>query len=196
VAASDDFYTSAAHLIRPDQARTMGEGWETRRRRDPGHDHVVIRPAFPGVIQRIVVDTAHFKYNASAEVALSGSPQDPHPPTGDPAWHPLLARTRLQPDTRHEFASQHDRPVATVRLDAFPDGGLSRVRLIGTITREARRAAGYRWFNSLPAPHAVQCLLEAGLPPARAAELAAQRPLPEGSPVDHEVLASLLGGNS
>ena len=62
VAASDDFYTSAAHLIRPDQARTMGEGWGTRRRRDPGHDHVVIRLAFPGVIQRIIVDTAHFKY--------------------------------------------------------------------------------------------------------------------------------------
>ena len=57
---------------RPDRARSMGEGWETRRRRDGGHDHVVIRLAFPGVIRRIVVDTAHFKYNASAEVALCG----------------------------------------------------------------------------------------------------------------------------
>jgi allantoicase len=194
VAASDDFYTSAAHLIRPDQARTMGEGWETRRRRDPGHDHVVIRLAFPGRIRRVVVDTAHFKYNASAEVALSGSPQDPQDP--DPAWSPLLARARLQPDTRHEFGSQHGHPVATVRLDAYPDGGLSRVRLIGRITPEGRRGAGYRWFNSLPTPHAVQCLLKAGLTPVRAAELAAQRPLPEGSPVDHAVLASMLAGNS
>lgn len=59
MACSDDFYTSAAHLIRPDQARTMGEGWETRRRRDAGHDHVVFRLAFPGVIRRIVIDTAH-----------------------------------------------------------------------------------------------------------------------------------------
>ena len=194
VAASDDFYTSAAHLIRPDRACTMGEGWETRRRRDPGHDHVVIRLAFPGVIQRIVVDTAHFKYNASAEVALSGSPQDSEEP--DPAWHPLLALTRLQPDIRHEFGSQHDHPVATVRLDAYPDGGLSRVRLIGRMTPEARRAAGYRWFNSLPAAHAVQVLAEAGLIPDHAAELAAQRPLPEDSPADHEVLTRILGGNS
>ena len=192
VAASDDFYTSAAHLIRPGQARTMGEGWETRRRRDDGHDHVVIRLAFPGVIRRVVVDTAHFKYNASAEVALSGAPCDPAPP--EASWYPLLARTRLQPDTRHEFASQHDHPVATVRLDAYPDGGLSRVRLIGRLTPAARRAAGYRWFNSLPAPHAVQCLRQAGLTSQDAADLAGQRPLPEDRPAVHEVLIGLLGG--
>jgi allantoicase len=198
VACSDDFYTSAVHLIRPGQARTMGEGWETRRRRDGGHDYVVFRLGFPGVIRRIAVDTAHFKYNASAEVALYASAQDPHPP-GDPlaapaAWRPLLARTRLQPDTRHEFPSQHDHPAATVRLDVFPDGGLSRVRLIGRLTPEARRAAGYRWFNSLPTPQAVQCLLAVGLDPSPAADLAARRPLPEGAPVGHPALTTLLEG--
>jgi allantoicase len=182
VASSDDYFTSAAHLNRPDRARTMGEGWETRRRRDGGHDHVVFRLAFPGVVRRIVVDTAHFKYNASAEVALTGSAQDPPPPAGSPAWRPLLGRTRLQPDTRHEFASQCDQPVATVRLDAFPDGGLSRVRLFGRIDPAARRAAGYRWFNSLPAAQAVRCLTDAGLEPGLAAALAGRRPLAEGWP--------------
>jgi allantoicase len=177
VASSDDFYTSASHLNRPDQARTMGEGWETQRRRDGGHDHVVFRLAFPGVIHRIVIDTAHFKYNASAEVALHGSAQDPAPPCDSPAWRPLLGRTRLQPDTRHEFASQFAQPVGTVRLDAFPDGGLSRVRLIGSIDPEARRAAGYRWFNSLPAAQARHCLSGAGMGPDLAADLARRQPL-------------------
>jgi allantoicase len=199
VACSDDFYTSAAHLIRPDQARTMGEGWETRRRRDGGHDHVVFRLAFPGVIRRMVIDTAHFKYNASAEVALHASAQDPHPPAdpaADPAaWRPLLARTRLQPDTRHEFLSQHDQPAAAVRLDAFPDGGLSRVRLIGRLTPEARRAAGYRWFNSLPTAQAVQCLVAAGLDPSAAADLAARGPLTEGATGGHQALTTLLEGS-
>ena len=198
VACSDDFYTSAAHLIRPDQARTMGEGWETRRRRDGGHDHVVVRLAFPGVIRRVVIDTAHFKYNASAEVALHASAQDPYPPSdplADPAaWRPLLARTRLQPDTRHEFPSQHDQPAAAVRLDAFPDGGLSRVRLTGRLTREARRASGYRWFNSLPAAQAVQCLVAAGLDPSAAAALAARGPLTEGATAGHQALTALLEG--
>lgn len=211
VAASDDFYTSAAHLIRPDRARTMGEGWETRRRRDDGHDYVVIRLAFPGLIRRIVLDTAHFKYNASAEAALHGSPpdgplrdprppagdpsRDPIPPAADPSWVPLLARTRLQPDTRHEFPARHDGPVATVRLDAFPDGGLSRIRLLGQLTPGARRAAGHRWFNSLPAPQALQCLTAAGLDPASAADLAARRPLPEDAAMSgNPALTSMLDG--
>jgi allantoicase len=198
IATSDDFYTSASHLIRPDQARTMGEGWETRRRRDAGHDHVTIRLAFPGVIRRIIVDTAHFKYNASAEVELLGAAEDhatQGPPETSPSWTPLLARTPLQPDTRHEFPGLHDYAVATVRLDAYPDGGLSRVRLIGHLTPQARRAAGHRWFNSLPAPQAIQCLTAAGLDPDDAADLAARRPLTEGT-VNHQALASMLEGKT
>jgi allantoicase len=198
VAASDDFYTSAAHLNRPGRARTMGEGWETRRRRDGGHDHVLFRLAFRGVVRRIVIDTAHFRYNASAAVALRGCAQD----LGDPQeWPPLLGRTALQPDTRHEFTSQYAGPVSVVRLDAFPDGGLSRVRLIGSIEPEARRAAGYRWFNALPATQAVQCLLDLGLEPDLAAELAGQRPLDpaaggwRGDTPGHRALAAMLAGS-
>jgi allantoicase len=141
---------------------------------------VVFRLAFPGVIRRIVVDTAHFKYNASAETALQGCLQDAIPPSDSMAWQPLLGRTRLQPDTRHEFASQCAQPVVMVRLDAIPDGGLSRVRLIGSIEANARRAAGYRWFNSLPAAQAVQCLVESGMSPDLATEIERQRPLNEG----------------
>ncbi len=66
-----------------------------------------------------------------------------------------------------------------VRLDAIPDGGLSRVRLIGSIEAKARRAAGYRWFNSLPAAQAVQCLAQTGMSPDLATELEKQRPLTE-----------------
>jgi allantoicase len=207
VASSDDFYTAASMLNRPGRARSMGEGWETRRRRDAGYDHVVFRLAFRGVVRRIVVDTAHFKYNASAEVALYGCVQDAVPPSDSTAWLPLLGRTRLQPDTRHEFASQYAEPVIMVRLDAIPDGGLSRVRLIGSIEAEVRRAAGYRWFNSLPAPQAVQCLLETGMSPGLATDIERQRPLNEswllsgqrhladdGTTVSYRALASMIEG--
>jgi allantoicase len=185
----------------------MGEGWETRRRRDAGCDHVIFRLAFPGVVRRIVVDTAHFKYNASAEVALYGCVQDAVPPSDSTAWLPLLGRTRLQPDTRHEFASQCAQPVVMVRLDAIPDGGLSRVRLIGNIEVTARRAAGYQWFNSLPAPQAVQCLLKTGMSPDLATEIERQRPLNEScllseqrhladdsTTISYRALASMIEG--
>src|SRR5262249_47801534 len=115
-----------------------------------------------------------------AEVALDGCMRDFIPPRDSTAWLPLLGRTRLQPDTRHEFASECAQPVRMVRLDAIPDGGLSRVRLIGSIEAKARRAAGYQWFNSLPTVQAVQCLVETGLSPDLATEIERQRPLDEG----------------
>jgi allantoicase len=179
VASSDDFYTAAQSLNRPDQARSMGEGWETRRRRDDGNDFVVFQLAFAGHVRQLIVDTAHFRYNASASIAACGCNQNRAPSAGSPAWKPLLDRTRLQPDTRHVFAVSHDQPAAAIRLDAFPDGGLSRVRVIGSIDRAARRRAGYHWFNSLPASQALLCLADAGLPEDIAAGVAGQRPLPE-----------------
>jgi allantoicase len=208
VESSDDFYTSAGQLNRPDQARTMGEGWETQRRRGPGHDYVIFRLAFPGVIRRVVIDTAHFRYNASAEVALYGCAEDPYPPPGSPGWLPLLDRTRLQPDTRHVFPADGTQPARLVRLDAFPDGGLSRVRLLGSVTAEGRRAAGYLWLNSLPAPQAMSCLASAGIHADLAAEITRQCPLLPDRPIDlrsagaddraaaSRVLTSLLDGRA
>jgi allantoicase len=179
VASSDDFYSSAGMLNRPDRARTMGEGWETQRRRDAGHDFAVFRLAFAGCLRRVVIDTAHFKYNASAAIALYGCATETAPEHDSPSWLKLLDRARLQPDTRHVYDLAKPDPVTLVRLDAFPDGGLSRVRLIGAIDQDARRTAGYRWFNALPANQAALCLTNAGLPAELAATVAARRPLSE-----------------
>jgi allantoicase len=177
VASSDDFYNSARLLNRPDTARSMGEGWETQRRRGAGHDYAIFQLAFAGQVRQLIVDTAHFKYNASAEVAAYGHGGDAAPPAGSPDWQPLLARTRLQPDTRHVLPVSTPSPVAWVRIDAFPDGGLSRVRVIGSIDPAARSQAGYHWLNSLPAGQAVRCLTDAGLAPDMANDAAGQRPL-------------------
>jgi allantoicase len=179
VASSDDFYTAASTLNRPDSARTMGEGWETQRRRDGGNDYAVFRLAFAGRVRRVIIDTAHFKYNASAAVTLSCSATDVLPGDDPGDWLPLLDRVRLQPDTRHVFDLDDADPVTFVRLDAFPDGGISRVRLIGVVDAAARRAAGYEWFNALPDGQAAQCLTAAGLGREQAADVVRKRPLTE-----------------
>lgn len=136
VDSSDGFYSSAANLIRPATPRTMGEGWETRRRRDGGHDWAVIRLAAPGRLLLAEIDTTWYVANASAEVELWGWPV-----TGF-GWRPLLARTALLPDQRRFLplpGSAHgDGEAVTlthVRLDAFPDGGIARVRLWGDAQR-------------------------------------------------------------
>jgi allantoicase len=139
----------------------------------------VFRLGFAGRVRRVIIDTAHFKYNASAAVALSGSAADALPGEDPGDWLPLLDRVRLQPDTRHVFDLAGADPVTFVRLDAFPDGGISRVRLIGVVDAAARRAAGYEWFNTLPDGQAAQCLTAAGLAPEQAADVLSQRPLSE-----------------
>jgi allantoicase len=175
-------------LNRPDKARNMGDGWETRRRRDDGNDHAIIRLALPGKIRLVEIDTAHFKYNASAEIALSIADGECLSYAGLDAWAPLLARRPLQPDTRHVFALPANQQLSSfVRLDAFPDGGISRVRLWGAVDPTARRKAGYRWFNALPASQATHLLMEHGMAAELAARLTDERPLVE------EVVATNLG---
>ena len=180
VASSDAYYSSPGMLIRPDRARSQGEAWQTRRRRDSGHEFVLFKLGFVGEIRRLVVDSGNFRYQAFASVAVYGCDQESEPAVDSGAWVPLLDRTNLQPDTRHVFKVASDRPVGWIRLDAFPDGGLSRVRVIGWVDPKARRRGGYRWFNALPENQALCCLADAGVGPDVAAVVVGQRPLLDG----------------
>ena len=153
---SDAFYTHPEVLTRPDLARTMGEGWEARRRRDDGHDHAVFRLAAPAVPRVLEVDTSHYVYNASSHVEVFGAPSgrgDGDPGVDDDAWFPLLPRTALQPDTRHRFALDPPtggRDVGWLRLDVFPDAGLARLRLHGSPTAAGRAALQAAWDAARP----------------------------------------------
>jgi allantoicase len=200
VTSSDGFYTSASMLNRPDKGRNMGEGWETRRRRDGGPDHALLRLAMLGTIRSIEIDTAHFKYNASAEVALFGANTDAMPAPDAPQWRPLLLRTRLQPDTRHVFPVEDKFPCSFVRLDAFPDGGISRVRLWGNVDPKARSRAGYRWFNALPDKQAMSVMTKAGASEELARRTVDARPISPRTDINAEPTLSefrkvLVGGN-
>ncbi len=128
VEASNRFYGNPNNLLLPGSARTMGEGWETARRRDDGNDWVLVRLGLPGVVRVAELDTTHFKGNAPgwAKLTAWSTMDDP----GGAAVE-LLPRTRLQPDTRHRFLIGAQ-PVAThLRLDIYPDGGMARLRLLG-----------------------------------------------------------------
>jgi allantoicase len=171
---SDMFYSSAAHLIAPGRARTMGEGWENARRRDDGHDWVSVRLALPGRIRYAELDTSLFVGNAPGWARLSGSgaSSSAAPGSGE-EWVELLPRTRLQPDTRHRFRLAGGPAVAAARLDVYPDGGMARLRLWGEAEPAAHQAAAARWLDTLPPAQAATVLAEAGLPAARATGLAA-----------------------
>ncbi|MEV4219674.1 MULTISPECIES: allantoicase [unclassified Nonomuraea] len=124
-ACSDAFYSEPHHVIAPGLPRHQAEGWETARRRDGGNDWLVIRLAGRGLIRVAEIDTTHLLHNAPAAVTLTGL-------DGDREVE-LLPTTPLLPDTPHRFRLSHTEPVERVRVDIHPDGGLARVRLLGTL---------------------------------------------------------------
>jgi len=143
--SSDDFYSDASALIAPDRPRTMGDGWETRRRRDIGpdtHDAAVISFAVPADLARLEIDTSRFVFNASREVAVLGSHRVDAPFDVD-----VLARTRIAADARQVFVV-NAKDIAALRVQAYPDGGLARVRAFGTPTADGMAELQTRWEAS------------------------------------------------
>ncbi|MBX5331486.1 allantoicase [Rhodococcus fascians] len=125
-ACSNMFYSSPNNLLFPGPPRSMGEGWETSRRRNDANDWVQVQLAGTGRIRLAELDTSCFLGNAPGAASLQGR-------LGDGDWIELLPRTTLQPDTRHRFVLDHDTPVSEVRMDIFPDGGMARLRLFGDL---------------------------------------------------------------
>ena len=149
LSASDMFFGSRGNLILPGRPVNMADGWETRRRRGPGHDWAIVRLGAAGAVERVEVDTTHFKGNAPDECTLEGAV------SADGPWRPLLA-AKLQPHTRHVFDAELRRlgAISHVRLSVFPDGGVARLRVWGDPVR-----AGVGRLNDLARADAVAALL-------------------------------------
>jgi allantoicase len=113
----------------------MSDGWETKRRRGPGNDWVIVRLGARGELRRIVVDTSHFKGNAPGACSLDACDVSDRVPASNARWVELVPRTRLEPHTVHELAGEvRDVGAVThVRLNVYPDGGVARLRLFGVI---------------------------------------------------------------
>jgi allantoicase len=139
VAANNQHFGLASALLLPGRGVNMGDGWETRRRREPGNDWCVIALARPGTIAAIEVDTAHFKGNYPDRCSLRGAMVAGGTPeslvTQAMFWPELLPEQKLQMDHQHHYGSQIAKhaPVSHVRFDIHPDGGVSRLRLRGRV---------------------------------------------------------------
>jgi len=134
---SDEHYGAMSNLLLPGRGTSMADGWETRRRRGPGFDWVILRLGHPGRIDSIEVDTAFFRGNYPHEVSIEGAmvceAQDADVDTKPPEWSTLLPPQRLQADQVHAYQAQlvDLGAISHVRVNIHPDGGLSRVRLFG-----------------------------------------------------------------
>jgi allantoicase len=206
VDSSDHFFGEPANMLMPYPAANMADGWETRRRRGPGHDWSIVHLGIEGAIQRIEISTTHFKGNYPESCSLeSAVVQDERggvsadSTTVRVPWQSVLARTPLQPDARHVFDSALTPGVRAthVRLNIFPDGGISRLRVYGEPTSPARRAAVLRLLNILDEPELRAVLANFLAAPAWIDRMVSARPF--GKPADvfaaSDAAADALGGD-
>ena len=139
LACSDAFFGPMNNLLLPGRPDNMGGGWETRRRRGPGHDWILVKLGARGTAAVVEVDTNHFKGNFPDRCALEGIDAPPGSRITDLAasagWRTLVPETRLGGDARHFFTVADDAgtraSITHVRLSVFPDGGVARLRVWG-----------------------------------------------------------------
>ena len=141
VAYNNAHYGSVWTLITSGRGINMGDGWETRRRREPGNDWIIVKLGAAGIIEKIEVDTCHYKGNypdcCSLQAAMVTSVTDQSIVTEAMFWPVLMGEHKLQMDHIHTFAGSAIEklgPVNHVKFNIFPDGGVSRLRIFGRLS--------------------------------------------------------------
>ena len=140
--ATDDFFAGKENLVKPgrgifdvdrytDRGKWM-DGWESRRKRDSGHDYADIRLGLPGCIQAFDIDTNHFLGNHPPEASVEGcfAPKGPDEKTN---WFEVLPKSPLEPGSQNLFEVKPSEPCTHVRLHIYPDGGVARLRVYGDV---------------------------------------------------------------
>lgn len=133
-------YGETWSILTEGRGKDMGDGWETRRRREPGNDWIIVQLGAPGIVEKIEVDTAHFKGNypdrCSVQAAMMTGGTKESIVTQSMFWAQQMGEKKLEADTIHAFSSGDIDalgPVSHVRLNIFPDGGVSRFRVYGKL---------------------------------------------------------------
>lgn len=141
VLCNDMFFSHMDNLIMPGRGVNMGDGWETKRNRTPNNkDWVIVRLAHKGIIEKILVDTCHFKGNYPDSCMIEGctiaKEEEDKLNTSSVKWTTILPQSKLSADHEHVFEKEitSKEPFTHVRLTIFPDGGVSRMRLWGKIS--------------------------------------------------------------
>lgn len=135
---SDQHFGTKDNLLLPGRGKDMGDGWETKRTRGEHVDWTIVRLGSRGHIDRVVVDTAHFRGNFPQKVQVfagdfGGMERDPgHENEG---WVEVLAPQKTGPDKEHEYAEElvevQGRTYTHAKLVIIPDGGVKRFRVFG-----------------------------------------------------------------
>ena len=142
---TDDFFASANRIINPspavfkeglfDKNGKWMDGWESRRKRTSGHDFLIIKLGKSGSINKVDVDTSHFNGNQPSMISLEGC-YSKSKNIKDLKWKTLIGKKKTKANSHHIFKSSSKSIFTHIKLNIFPDGGVARLRLYGSISKE------------------------------------------------------------
>ena len=143
VFATDDFFADKSRLIDPadpvfipdkyDENGKWMDGWESRRKREPGHDFCVVKLGIPGVVRGLDIDTSHFTGNFPPHASVDACISENDIPADSADWFELLPKAELQGDAHQLFPVENENAITHLRLNIFPDGGVARLRVFGEV---------------------------------------------------------------
>ena len=174
--ASDVHYSEPSNLLRPTDPAGMWDGWETKRRRGPGHDWATFRLGLPGTIDLVEVDTRHFKGNAPGWVSI-------HLSSDGESWAESVTRAPVEPHSINVIRLPEPTAASHVTLDLHPDGGVARLRVRGTPDRQAAVRLRLDYLNSLFDSEARRFFTAACAASAWVENMLAARPFDDGPSV-------------
>ena len=138
VFANDEHFGCLSNILEKHEPINMADGWETRRRREPGNDWGIVALAKPATVDEIVIDTKFFKGNYPDTFSICTTcidePDDKTLIEQSNSWDQLISRKKLEMNQIHVFKKSellHQDPITHIRIDIFPDGGIARLKLIG-----------------------------------------------------------------
>ncbi len=144
---TDDFFASANRIISPtepvfkvgvfDKHGKWMDGWESRRKRTAGHDFIIIKLGKPGTIKKVDVDTSHFNGNQPAMISIEGANSNSNK-INQLKWQPLLSKKKTKANSHHYFTVNSDKVFTHIKFNIFPDGGVARLRLYGSIAKSSK----------------------------------------------------------
>ena len=143
---TDDFFASANRIISPsipifkegvfDKNGKWMDGWESRRKRSKGHDHIILKLGKPGKISKVDVDTSHFNGNQPSMISIEGT--NSFSKNKNLKWHTLLSKKKIKANSHHYFNLRNNKIFSHIKFNIFPDGGVARLRLLGSISKNKK----------------------------------------------------------
>ena len=138
---TDDFFASANRIINPnppifkegvfDKHGKWMDGWETRRKRNKGHDYLILKLGRPGKIHKVDIDTSYFNGNQPSKISLDACYSKNKLPNKNTKWIKILKKKTTKPNSHHFFNIKNKSIFTHIKLNIYPDGGVARIRIYG-----------------------------------------------------------------